>query len=445
MAWSTLVVWIGVVSCGRPQGSAPSGSGSAEAGLPVASAPAGSGGAALGSGQGRATIGTMTSKVAAPIANPASLANRWLVTVRRGDAAGLEQLASHPDLSLTPLRVPSSAFRDLVPCEDLVAAASFVARDEAIALQRRLDALSLPTDVVFTGAYVGRRPRLESWCDGARAEVTATCGDVRFVERHGDASFLVLGLDAAATASAVAGAPAAAPGAGGNWVSKLDALEVGGVKVGDAWTGMSAEGVATPCTVDGFVALTRTVGDAVPCGGPSVLASLSCRGDGNQFALAPHTAEPVRWIKGGKPKPAALAAAMVAVTSSRAFLDARGAIGRLAEARRGAVDEAFEVDVVRAGDTVGMLVVATLSTGPKGAGCSAEGDQRTVVGVVNATGGELTTFQDLGAGTVDGVFDLDGDGRPELLQNTWPSLRAWRGSDGAVRCAAAPPVCKNPC
>ncbi len=432
-----LVQIVGLAACG---GSGPTSSGGDGA---VASAAEASDVSTARGGTKSQRIGRNPVKVVAPIADPESLANKWLVVTRKGDDAGLERLTQHPELAASPMRVPSNSFRALSPCGDLVVAGAFVGRDEAAFMQRRLAAIDVATDLAFSGAFVGRRPKLESLCEAADAAGTGTCGDVRLVEMHGTHADVALSLDAAAATAAVSSATAPAL-VGGVWEAPLSDTTLGGLTVGDVWTGAAPGGSASPCKVAGFVVVTRTSGGEEPCGGPQVFARLACASS-PAFVLPPGAPAPVHWAIEGSPKPSALAAAMVAVTSSSAFVDALRDIERVAEARRGAVSQDFDVKVVRQGDVAGILVVATLTTGSTAEVCSQDGDQRTIAGIVDGQGGVWHAFHDLGAGTVDEVVDLDGDGRPEMLESSWPNFLTLRGTDGAVRCAVRPPLCRNPC
>lgn len=383
------------------------------------------------------------------VGDPSAMADRWLVVVARSNTAGADSpslgvLAAHPELEVQPTRVSSSAFRSLAPCEELVVAGAYVGRDEAAFQQRKLAAVDVTSDLVFTGAYVGRRPQLEAWCGARQGAVSADCGDTRFVDQRAGKRWLALGLDAATTRGLVEGAPAPAAAADGSWVAPLTASAAGAVTVGDVWEGWSSTEATGACKVVGLAAVTRSIPSGAPCGGPEVLAEVECR-EGASFAVRPGARPPTPWLRTGEPKPAPLAAAMVAVTQSDAFRAARDAVQRVAEARRAKVDEAFDIDVVRSSTGAGMLVAATLSTGSSGEGCTAEGEVHTVVGVVGAGGEVLTAFQDIGKGAVEAVVDLDGDGRPELLDQAWPGVRAWHGVDGATRCALEPPQCVNPC
>ncbi len=383
------------------------------------------------------------------IGDPTSLADRWLVVAARSNVAGSDSpaigaLANHPELEVQLMRVPSSAFRGLAPCEELVVAGAFIGRDEASFLMRKLATIDVTAELLFTGPYVGRRPQLEAWCEASRTEVSADCGDTRFVETVGGQSWLLLGLDAESTRSLVQSAGAPEAQSDGSWVAALPAQTAGLITVGDIWEGWSPTGPSGACKVTGLSALTRSVPSGEPCGGPVVVASVQCP-NGTTFANRPGAKPPTAWERKGAPKAGPLAAAMVAVTQSDAYRGARDAVQRVADSRRGKVDEDFDVDVIRNAESSAMLVVATLSTGSSGQGCTAEGESRTVVGIVGGKGETLTAFQDIGMGVIDGVIDLEGDGKPELFDRTWPSVRTVRGSDGAPRCAFEVPQCVNPC
>jgi hypothetical protein len=387
--------------------------------------------------------------IAGLVGDPSALADRWLVVVSRsatpgGESPALDLLAAHPELEVQPQRLPSSAFRSLAPCEELVVAGAYVGRDEAAFQQRKLAAIDVTSELLFTGAYVGRRPQLEAWCAAQEDNGTADCGDTRFVEEIAGKRWLALGLDATTTKGLIEGAPAPTPAADGSWVTPLSAASAGSVSVGDVWEAWAGSTSAGACKVVGLSAVTRSIPSGEPCGGPEVLAEVDCR-DAALFAVRPGARTPTAWEHTGEPRPAPLAAAMVAVTQSDAFRAARGAVQRASDARRAKVDEKFDVDVIRSATGAGMLVTATVSTGATGEGCTAEGEVHTVVGIVGPGGEVVTAFQDIGKGGVEAIVDLDGDGRPEIMDRAWPGVRSWRAVDGSTRCSLHPPQCINPC
>lgn len=224
---------------------------------------------------------------ARPAADPAAYGNRWLVMlsakVERGYVPdGLTTASTLPDVVLR--RLDSSAFKNLMPCYELVVAGSFATVDEARALGQRLASAGIDHALKNAGAHIGDRPELK-----------AACAAMRSPPKH-TATYALAGqlgapvpVPEAIADRALVGAPDLTARTEESWAAPITAQTVGPWTVGaNVHAGSYARGTET-CTVTGFLAGVegtahfgwREAGlsHPPPCGETRPVATLSCAAD----------------------------------------------------------------------------------------------------------------------------------------------------------------------
>lgn len=260
----------------------------------------------------------------------------WVILQSDRDAAkvppSLATLEAHPELALTPRRLPSSRFKNLMPCYNVVVADAAVDKAAALALSKRLTDLGVDNYVKNAGAYVGRRPAVDAWCATSGIE-TPTDGPWWTIAA-GDATWLLLGEDDALAESARVGAPKPTMRDRPTWSAPLSAQTIGRWSVGDGVRVVGPSGAPVTCKILSFADLTTGIphfgvlqDEADPraptCGEPSLAAQLDCDVPGTALALPTTAPAPVVWQPGAPVTDAAsLAAARALFTVTPGWAEA---------------------------------------------------------------------------------------------------------------------------
>lgn len=255
-----------------------------------------------------------------------------------------------------------------------------------------------------------------------------------------------------ATLLALGSIPAELPRAGSpdgaGWTEPVADEAVEGVRLGDPWVVLGADGSRAACRVTGF---RRSAVDAQgygseddpTCGGWSAWAELSCDRPAADGVALPGRRTVAKVFAERDPVPAERAAATKALADSpewKATLAAVGADGDLVQER---------ADVRSYGPWT--VVEASAYTGDGYVGCGAEARLERRVLVLGADGLPLGPARTL-AGPwsvddriVDAVYDLNRDGAPELRVSRVLEETVLVGPDGAEAASLPEHFCGCPC
>jgi hypothetical protein len=204
------------------------------------------------------------------------------------------------------------------------------------------------------------------------------------------------------------------------WSAELTLAEVDGVGMGDRFRVVDFRGSVTECRVDGFSLVSRGITDFedAPCGPEEVWARLDC--DGAQMsglAVRKETHLPAVFPGGGAVDPAIVAEATRQLEGSAAWLRWKQ------DAPPGeALHEEVSVTSFEGAERRFLAVVGGLYTGHADVMCGGEDFAAEVVGVLevglDGSLAPVVPFREGGWGTtIQGLVDVDHDGRPE----TWES------------------------
>lgn len=349
------------------------------------------------------------------------------------EAPGLATIKAHPELAITPERFPSTGFKGLMPCYEIVVAGALKEKAAATDLSAKLTALGVENYVKNAGAWVGARPELDDYCS-ALAKPAAGDAAVAVMEPGLGARIAI--EEAVAAPLLAAAPPVKALGTDGNlWESSLPNKSVGSWTIGQKVAGLAADKVLA-CKVTGFVAgvagqphfgWLQTEGGppSTPgCGEAALYMKVKCEGgepllvlaEGRKGAIAALT--PVVEATPGAPAPAKK------VKDPRAVWMAKPPAG-VAKAKEAAKLAAAQQNVkpehkwtfaeYNLGEAAYGLVRYEISSGQGNWMCGGDDIHEAVLGLIGADGKELVPMVSAPSEDVLGVFDTDDDGKPELL------------------------------
>lgn len=384
----------------------------------------------------------------------AALADHWLVVLGserdpRTPIPGAAKLLASPDVPDHVRQLNSSRFKNLMPCYAITVADTTPDKAAALTLSQRLDELGIDHYVKNAGAWVGPSAALDAWCAATLHgnDSGDTGGDAGAVVLFADVGRLWLPIDAPETVigHTLRGAPppVALSDRLDAWRQPLAIDRMGPIGLGSAWRAVDVTtGGVVSCTVVSFDALTLgaphfgafegKTPTAPTCGAPRVFAELTCDGPvpregtwvgvyGSTALAAYRPAADESTGRGTGPQIVAATAALTADTDWEADpVDIEGEVTRDVRITRwsGPDGDVALVEGVRAaGDGV----------------CG--GDRQSWAGLFALAGDELGAplggFVNTPFGSVVGVLDARGDGRPELVTRAFPLTTAVTATDGS--------------
>lgn len=264
---------------------------------------------------------------------------------------------------------------------------------------------------------------------------------VRPVVVRDDHVLLALGADPSA--------PPTTPSPDGvRWLEPVGDEVGDGVHLGDAWVALGSDGARTTCRVTGFV---RTADDAQgygapddpTCGGWAAWAELACDGPVRDGVGVEGRRTPARTYAERPPTPEERARGAKALAGSDEWRKVLGAMDAVGEPVHVAID-------VRPFGPW-SVVEASAYTGDGWIGCGSDQLLTRRVLVLDDAGRELLPARALAEPwgrddrIVDGVYDLDHDGRPELRVVRPLEEVVVVGPDGVERAPLPTRFCGCPC
>ncbi|MFT4624196.1 MAG: hypothetical protein ACI8PZ_002855 [Myxococcota bacterium] len=406
-----------------------------------------------------------------------SYATRWLVVVQRTvdpevPFDRLDELKAVETVDAKPVRLYSSHLNGLRPCQHIVVARAYDRREEARYFGHKLTLAGFDVEVIQAGEHAPLDGRVEAWCETSRLSVPSECpSDLHFVLAHGGMQWLDLDLSPGEVARAMVDAEPLAvdPKDSAWWSTALEQKGVGTAvmgdtepgdaaqfahMVGDVWRGVGASDEAVECEVTGFSVVTRGTphhrdakdAKSPTCGVPRMLAQLNCS-EPVTWAVPELVELPTRYVRATdrEPTPIAMAKVMVTLTDSDLYTRVRAITREATDANRALLDEATDIQLYKSADGREVLLVeGTLRTGEGKATCGRSDVNARIVGVVDSRGAVLSEFREF-SGSVDGLIDVDGDGRPELLQQQWPAMPTLFAAGGDLLCRVPTGYCDSPC
>ncbi len=379
----------------------------------------------------------LAAAFAAPPAEAARADQFWVILGSKRDPneeiPGLRTLAAHPEVKAQVERLPSSRFKNLMPCYTVTVAGASADKRVALELSKALRGIGVDNYVKNAGAYVGPNPALDAWC--AQGEPEA-----RGLVLRGEAAgaFLPIDLPAETTATLLqqAAAPKVFQADVATWYGELPVQKVGAHKLDDAIAVRDlTTGAVTSCTISSFGAATlgvphfgwREAPMSTPgCGSPRIVASLRCElSPGRPFAVS-KPGQTV-WKELG-PGPA----------SALKALDAHPIWKE-----RPLADEERSTKVLRYGLNGKELHLVIGHRSTEGGACG--GVEQTLAGLFTPTGEAVWPIRPLEVTEVLGVADLEGDGKPELVLSVFPASTVVMRASGEAAATAEMAYCDCPC
>jgi len=343
----------------------------------------------------------------------------------------LATLAAHPELALSPSTLPSSRYKNLMPCYTVTYAAAVPDLAQAREKVKALQAVGVESYVKNAGAWVGPSAAIDAFCARKPNE-----GTLRFALVHGDGVWIDVDVPPGTEESLADSAPKARMIGTDRraWEQPLPLRNAGDLSVGDPVPLLDLEkGGALSCKVERFAFLT--VGDAhwgvmeaetppaaPTCGEPALMARLDC------------VAPPQVLLRAGPDA--------VAVTPLGDAVAAPWAEARLqAHPDGGPVpsDWTREVQVRSAGPW--RLVQAGIRDEMGICG----GSDFLLAGLFTADGTPVVPLRRYEAATVLGVVDVGRDGRPELVIQSFPQILQVVAADGSVLATQEVAYCDCAC
>jgi len=370
-------------------------------------------------------------------------ARMWLVIVHAsatpGEGSEVLKALARTGLSAEPVRLSTTAFRDLRPCLELVVAKAFSGKAEAVAYQGRLLEAGVAAEVKHAGPLEAGREAREATCLAAVEAHAALVEGLkrreapRFVESHVGRTFLLLGESQESLVLEPMDVRRSV------WMASAREDPTGLFSLGDRVDLYGAEGpLREGCAVKGFTWINRGVPpvefflrepppEEPGCGRVWAFAELDCavKPGVPVFALPEGTKAPVFFQReDAAPGPEEAATEATALRRSARFATLRLEGSEQAER----VGEPLREEVGSFGfsreERRVLFTVARLRVGEGHSVCGIDYDQQATRAVVRAPGERERVLPETGLVGEDvvGVLDLEGDGRVELLlRETWPA------------------------
>jgi hypothetical protein len=343
---------------------------------------------------------------------------------------GLAILAAHPELGLRPQTLLSSRYKNLMPCYTVTIAGAYPELKVARESVKAMAALGVESYVKNSGAFVGPSAAIDSFCARKPQE-----GTLAFGLATAGSTWLPVELPDSTVDSLAASAPAPKMISNdrGSWEQPLPIRNAGLLAVDAALPMVDLEsGRGIQCTVQGFSFLTAGTPhfgmlemEAAPtgpsCGSPQLMAKLDCPASSGQLLqveerrveVLPLTeSAPAPWVEG----------VLKANPDWEPLQPGWTRESKLHSAGKYRVLEA------KVGDGNGV--------------CG--GTEYSLIGVYTAEGVVLPLrrydFTEL-----NGLIDLERDGKPELLLSVFPSTTQIVDGGGAVLAAQELAYCDCPC
>ena len=381
---------------------------------------------------------TESPAAAAPAATASGpeLAQSYLVILgsKRDPAEvipGLAILAAHPELGLRPQTLLSSRYKNLMPCYTVTFAGAYAELKTARETVKTLAALGVESYVKNSGAFVGPSAAIDSFCARKPQEGTLAFGLV-----SAGSTWLPVELPDSTVDSLAAAAPAPKMISNdrGSWEQPLP-IRNAGLFAADATLPMVdlESGRGIQCTIQGFSFLTAGTPhfgmlemEAAPagpsCGSPELMAKLDCPASSGRLLqieesrveVLPLTESPsAPWVE----------AALKANTDWEPLQPGWTRESTLHSAGKYRVIEA------KVGDGNGV--------------CG--GTEYSLIGVYTAEGEVVLPLRRYEFTELNGLIDLERDGKPELLLGVFPSTTQIVDGGGAVLAGQEIAYCDCPC
>ncbi len=350
--------------------------------------------------------------------------------VERGhNPDGLSAAAALPGTQLA--RLDSSAFKNLMPCYEIVVAGHFAELTAAKQLSAALKRAGIDHTIKNAGRYVGERPEMAGACAALRSP--GQKGGRAFA--FGNELGVPVPVPTEVAVRALEGAPAPKAVSETAWRAPLSAKTIGPWSVGDKVHAYSYTSGALDCAVTGFVAGIvgephfgwREAGAAhpPPCGETLATAELSCAAD---FVAAP-TESPIvgMWMEDWKPTQAPDGA-------WKEQVDAALRQGKDAARADSPLKVTWKSRQARLGDAVVNVVLLELMTGTGEWFCGGDDHYATWVGVLNGKGNPAGPMVDATGAEVVGILRPTKGVAPSIhLQDIITGSHRLVGPDGEQR------------
>ncbi|MCB9689181.1 MAG: hypothetical protein H6738_03335 [Alphaproteobacteria bacterium] len=385
---------------------------------------------------------------ATPTDPDAALGDQWLVIVSsKRDPAEVQPamaaIAAHPELGLSPRTLASGHFKNLMPCYTVAVAQATPDKKVALGVVTKLKAAGIDAYAKNAGAHVGASAAIDAWC--ARKDDEDAVEGARLAVVVDGKLWLPSSAPSEQRDRVVQAAPPPVSLDAGyaTWLSPAPAPPTVGrrVRVVEVDTGRSQV-----CAVSGGGVLTLGIPHfglfqqpgtpkAPVCGSPALYDALTCpeaTGSGPWVAVAEGAA-----LDGYRREDA----------SKELVAAATAALERDTDYEEPGEDVSRSVDVgVWRGPKGPFVVVAgTRTEGPGVCG----GDESVWIRVfaldgaaLGAPKGDWTTTA---FATVRGLVDVGGDGVPELVLHTFPSVLSLDDIEGVPLDEHTTDYCDCPC
>lgn len=410
-----------------------------------------------------------------------SYADQWLVILSSSKQqgvvpAGLLLLQQNPSLGARVARLSSSEFKGLMPCYEVVVAQAFSSKKKAVQFAKKLQRLKIDHYLKNAGKYVGIQRHVEAHCRGEAQPTSFQCGAMRWVEEHKGTLFLHLPLaDALAQrVQPISVRPKQWKGSLTTWIAPTASRRVGGYEIGKKYNIFSLKqnnSVAT-CAIKRFVFLTRgqphfgwmqthsqgRKPKAPGCGEPVLFAQLSCapqtlpRGLRFDFALPVEHKTPAMYLEQPTtPQPQQLAQLQELFLKDDGYHKTLAKATQDAEKKKETLRRHFSFRSFAGLGRTLFLFQVRLQTKEGNVFCGAEDVRMDLYGVAEkSASGQLKQLQPLvgleADQKVEGLFDLESDGRFEVLLSSFYSKRSIiRSVTGQSACSITVSFCDCSC
>ncbi len=364
------------------------------------------------------------------------LADRYLVILgsKRDPAEvipGLAILASHPEVQAKAQTLLSSRYKNLMPCYTVTFAGAFAELKPARALVKALADLGVESYVKNSGSFVGKSVAIDNFCARGPEE-----GSLKFGLASAGSTWLPVELPESTVAGLAGAAPAPKMISGdrGTWEQPLSIRNAGLLSIDGSLPMVDlSTGRGFSCTIQAFSFLTTgtphfgvqdMAGEitAPTCGSPELMSKLDCPASSGPLLQIEESRVEVFPLTDGPTTPWAEAA--LKANSDWEPLEA----GWTRDIKLHVAGK-YRVIEAKVGDGNGV--------------CG--GTEFTLIGVYTAEGQPVAPLRKYDFTELEGLVDLERDGKPELLLGVFPSTLQLVDLTGEVLASQALAYCDCPC
>ena len=219
--------------------------------------------------------------------NPKQYSDTWLVILQSSkeiDSLPTTWPAIQQREDFEPARLKSGLYKNLMPCWNILVAAGFSTKEDAVELSKDLKASGIDNYVKNAGKFIGEDPRIEKLCNSTQERIDSSPYRLG-ISANGHIQMRLKVSDVLLERMVQAHYKQLTSLSDSVWHTKLPVQNIDGYQQGDAYTAINLTAVAPPtnCSIQNFSMMVLGVPHfseenihEPKCGSPEIFAELDC-------------------------------------------------------------------------------------------------------------------------------------------------------------------------